>query len=154
MPAQVPHSAARTGAVTPISRHAEGSCLIRMGNAEVPCAASVEGRVPPFLRNSGMGWVTAEFGMLSRAAHTRARSAMARLRNPDCRKGLWPVAQAPAPAADYREPGTRDGSLARSDHSSLSRCGPYGFGSTESDGCAIGRCSILPSTASCAVALS
>ena len=60
------------------SRHAEGSCLIRMGNTEVLCAASVEGRVPPFMRNSGQGWVTAEYGMLPRATHTRGEREAAR----------------------------------------------------------------------------
>jgi ribonuclease PH len=60
------------------SRHAEGSCLIRIGNTEVLCAASVEGRVPPFLRNSGRGWVTAEYGMLPRATHTRGDREAAR----------------------------------------------------------------------------
>ena len=60
------------------ARHAEGSCLIRMGNTEVLCAASVEGRVPPFLRNSGQGWVTAEYGMLPRATHTRGEREAAR----------------------------------------------------------------------------
>ena len=60
------------------SRHAEGSCLIRMGNTEVLCAASVEARVPPFLRNSGQGWVTAEYGMLPRATHTRGEREAAR----------------------------------------------------------------------------
>src|SRR5271167_4251660 len=60
------------------SRHAEGSCLIRMGNTEVLCAASVEGRVPPFMRNSGQGWVTAEYGMLPRATHTRGDREAAR----------------------------------------------------------------------------
>ncbi|MDB5414645.1 MAG: ribonuclease, partial [Rubritepida sp.] len=44
---------------TGIAKHAEGSCLIRMGNTEVLCAASVEGRVPSFMRNQGLGWVTA-----------------------------------------------------------------------------------------------
>src|ERR1700728_1000117 len=56
---------------TGFSHHAEGSCLIRMGRTEVLCAASVETRVPPFLRNSGQGWITAEYGMLPRATHTR-----------------------------------------------------------------------------------
>jgi len=56
---------------TGVSRHAEGSCLIRMGGTEVLCTASVEGRVPPFLRGSGKGWVTAEYGMLPRATHKR-----------------------------------------------------------------------------------
>src|SRR5579862_1557881 len=60
------------------AHHAEGSCLIRMGGTEVLCAASVEGRVPPFLRNSGLGWVTAEYGMLPRATHTRGDREAAR----------------------------------------------------------------------------
>jgi ribonuclease PH len=60
------------------ARHAEGSCLIRMGHTEVLCAASVEARVPPFLRNSGQGWVTAEYGMLPRATHTRGEREAAR----------------------------------------------------------------------------
>jgi ribonuclease PH len=60
------------------SHHAEGSCLIRMGGTEVLCAASVEGRVPPFLRGSGQGWVTAEYGMLPRATHTRGEREAAR----------------------------------------------------------------------------
>ena len=63
---------------TGFARHAEGSCLIRMGNTEVLCAASVESRVPPFMRNSGLGWVTAEYGMLPRATHTRGDREAAR----------------------------------------------------------------------------
>ena len=63
---------------TGFARHAEGSALIRMGNTEVLCAASVESRVPPFLRNSGQGWVTAEYGMLPRATHTRGDREAAR----------------------------------------------------------------------------
>jgi len=51
--------------------HAEGSVLIEAGNTKVICTASVEDRVPPFLRNSGKGWVTAEYGMLPRATSTR-----------------------------------------------------------------------------------
>jgi len=71
--------ALRSVSLTPgFARHAEGSCLIRMGNTEVLCAASVEGRVPPFLRNSGLGWVTAEYGMLPRATHTRGEREAAR----------------------------------------------------------------------------
>ncbi|MDX1974870.1 MAG: ribonuclease PH [Rickettsiales bacterium] len=54
-----------------VSRHAEGSCLITVGNTRVLCTATVEGSVPPFLRNTGKGWVTAEYGMLPRATHTR-----------------------------------------------------------------------------------
>jgi len=53
--------------------YAEGSVLIEAGNTRVICAASVEDRVPPFLRNSGKGWVTAEYGMLPRATTTRTQ---------------------------------------------------------------------------------
>ncbi|MEJ2120736.1 MAG: ribonuclease PH [Alphaproteobacteria bacterium] len=54
------------------AKHAEGSCLIDFGSTRVLCTASVEERVPPFLRNSGRGWVTAEYGMLPRSTHTRS----------------------------------------------------------------------------------
>jgi ribonuclease PH len=60
------------------ARHAEGSCLIRVGSTEVLCTASAEGRVPGFLRGSGQGWVTAEYGMLPRATHTRGEREAAR----------------------------------------------------------------------------
>ena len=63
---------------TGFSHHAEGSALIRMGGTEVLCVASVESRVPPFMRNSGLGWVTAEYGMLPRATHTRGDREAAR----------------------------------------------------------------------------
>jgi len=63
---------------TGFARHAEGSCLIRMGRTEVLCVASVETRVPPFMRGSGLGWVTAEYGMLPRATHTRGDREAAR----------------------------------------------------------------------------
>ncbi len=63
---------------TGFSHHAEGSCLIRMGGTEVLCAASVEGRVPPFMRGKGEGWITAEYGMLPRATHTRGDREAAR----------------------------------------------------------------------------
>ncbi len=53
--------------------HAEGSVLIEVGRTRVVCSASVEDRVPPFLRNSGKGWVTAEYGMLPRATTTRTQ---------------------------------------------------------------------------------
>ncbi|MFA5099826.1 MAG: ribonuclease PH [Candidatus Omnitrophota bacterium] len=52
-------------------KFAEGSCLIELGNTKVICSASVEESVPPFLRNSGKGWVTAEYGMLPRSCKTR-----------------------------------------------------------------------------------
>ncbi len=64
--------------VSGFARHAEGSCLIRMGQTEVLCAASVEARVPGFLRGQGLGWVTAEYGMLPRATHTRGDREAAR----------------------------------------------------------------------------
>jgi len=56
-----------------VSRHAEGSCIIRMGDTHVLCTASIEGRPPPWLRNTGLGWVTAEYGMLPRATTSRNR---------------------------------------------------------------------------------
>jgi len=58
---------------TDVTRHAEGSCMIRCGDTHVLCTASLEPRVPPFLKGSGQGWVTAEYGMLPRATHTRGR---------------------------------------------------------------------------------
>ncbi len=58
---------------TGVSRHAEGSCLIKCGDTHVLCTASVDERVPPWMKNSGLGWVTAEYGMLPRATHTRGR---------------------------------------------------------------------------------
>ncbi len=56
---------------TDVSKYAEGSCLAKFGDTHVLCTASVEDSVPPFLRNSGEGWVTAEYGMLPRATDTR-----------------------------------------------------------------------------------
>jgi len=58
---------------TNVTKHAEGSCLIKCGDTHVLCTASLEERVPPFMRNSGLGWVTAEYGMLPRATTTRNR---------------------------------------------------------------------------------
>ncbi|HCQ67263.1 MAG TPA: ribonuclease PH [Rhodobacteraceae bacterium] len=55
------------------TKHAEGSCMIKIGDTHVLCTATLEERVPPFLRNSGQGWVTAEYGMLPRATNTRMR---------------------------------------------------------------------------------
>jgi len=60
------------------SKHAEGSCLVQFGDTHVLCTASVESRVPPFLRNSGRGWVTAEYGMLPRATGSRSGREAAR----------------------------------------------------------------------------
>ncbi len=58
---------------TGVSRHAEGSCLIRVGDTHVLCTASIDERVPPFMKNTGLGWVTAEYGMLPRATNTRMK---------------------------------------------------------------------------------
>ena len=63
---------------TGFARHAEGSCLVKMGGTEVLCTASVEGKTPSFLRGTGLGWVTAEYGMLPRATHTRGDREAAR----------------------------------------------------------------------------
>jgi ribonuclease PH len=60
------------------TRHAEGSVLVEFGETKVLCTASVEGRVPGFLRDKGQGWVTAEYGMLPRATHTRGDREAAR----------------------------------------------------------------------------
>ena len=60
------------------SPYAEGSCLIRCGNTHVLCTATVEEKVPPFLRGQGQGWVTAEYGMLPRSTHTRTDREAAR----------------------------------------------------------------------------
>lgn len=60
------------------TRHAEGSVLIEFGDTRVLCTASVEERVPPFLRGKGSGWVTAEYGMLPRATNTRSGREAAR----------------------------------------------------------------------------
>ena len=72
------------GALRPVrivrafTRHAEGSVLIEMGDTRVLCTASVEEKVPPFLRGRGRGWVTAEYGMLPRSTHTRSEREAAR----------------------------------------------------------------------------
>ncbi|MBO6518776.1 MAG: ribonuclease PH [Rhodospirillales bacterium] len=61
-----------------VAKHAEGSCLAKFGHTHVLCTASVEQRVPPWLRDSGKGWVTAEYGMLPRSTHTRTNREAAR----------------------------------------------------------------------------
>lgn len=64
--------------VTGFSPYAEGSCLVKFGNTHVLCTASIEEKVPGFLRNAGQGWITAEYGMLPRATHTRGNREAAR----------------------------------------------------------------------------
>lgn len=72
-------NALRTVSLEPsVSLHAEGSCLAKFGNTHVLCTASIDERVPPFLRNSGKGWVTAEYGMLPRSTHSRIDREAAR----------------------------------------------------------------------------
>ncbi|WP_306114157.1 MULTISPECIES: ribonuclease PH [unclassified Roseovarius] len=58
---------------TGITKHAEGSCMIRIGDTHVLCTATIEDRVPPFIKGSGLGWVTAEYGMLPRSTTSRMR---------------------------------------------------------------------------------
>ena len=58
---------------TGFTKHAEGSALIKIGDTHVLCTATIEERVPPFIKGSGLGWVTAEYGMLPRATNTRMR---------------------------------------------------------------------------------
>jgi ribonuclease PH len=60
------------------AKYAEGSCLVRFGDTHVLCTASVDERVPPFLRNTGLGWVTAEYGMLPRSTASRTDREAAR----------------------------------------------------------------------------
>jgi len=58
---------------TNVTKHAEGSCMIKMGDTHVLCTATLENRVPPFIKGSGLGWVTAEYGMLPRSTTSRMR---------------------------------------------------------------------------------
>ena len=58
---------------TNITIHAEGSCIIKMGDTHIICTATIEDRVPPFIKGSGLGWVTAEYGMLPRSTGSRMR---------------------------------------------------------------------------------
>jgi ribonuclease PH len=69
----------RTITIEPgFTSHAEGSCLISFGETRVLCTASIEDRVPPWMRGSGKGWVTGEYGMLPRSTHTRSNREAAR----------------------------------------------------------------------------
>ena len=61
-----------------VNLHAEGSCLVKFGNTHVLCTASIDEKTPPWLRNSGKGWVTAEYGMLPRSTNTRMDREAAR----------------------------------------------------------------------------
>ena len=70
---RAPDAAAPVTLETGVNRYAEGSCLVTFGHTKVLVTASVEEGVPRFLRGKGQGWVTAEYGMLPRATHTRGR---------------------------------------------------------------------------------
>jgi len=78
------HSSRLADQLRPISfevgfaKHAEGSCLAKFGDTHVLCTASIEEKVPPFLRNKGTGWISAEYGMLPRSTHTRTDREAAR----------------------------------------------------------------------------
>jgi len=61
-----------------VSKYAEGSCLACFGDTHVLCTATIEDKVPPFLRNTGSGWITAEYGMLPRSTHTRTEREASR----------------------------------------------------------------------------
>jgi ribonuclease PH len=68
-----PHEMRSVSLERAVSKHAEGSCLVRFGDTHVLCTASLEDRVPPWLKGQGHGWVTAEYGMLPRSTHERMR---------------------------------------------------------------------------------
>ena len=63
----------RVSIETGVMKHAEGSCLIKVGETHVLCTATIEDKAPPFLKGTGLGWVTAEYGMLPRATNSRTR---------------------------------------------------------------------------------
>src|SRR3546814_13354401 len=63
---------------TGFTKHAEGSCLVSFGDTRVLCTASIEERIPPWLRGKGEGWVTGEYSMLPRATHTRGQREASR----------------------------------------------------------------------------
>ncbi|TAH35279.1 MAG: ribonuclease PH [Alphaproteobacteria bacterium] len=69
--ARQPHQLRKIELIPGFSKHAEGSCLVKFGDTHVICTASIDTSVPPWLRNTGKGWVTAEYGMLPRATNER-----------------------------------------------------------------------------------
>ena len=75
---RAPHELRQIRLEPGFAKYAEGSCLVRFGDTHVLCTATVEERVPPFLRNTGRGWVTAEYGMLPRSTHERTDREAAR----------------------------------------------------------------------------
>ncbi len=75
---RAPDAMRRVEIIPHFTAHAEGSCLVKFGDTHVLCTASVEERLPPWLRGKGEGWVTAEYGMLPRATHTRGQREAAK----------------------------------------------------------------------------
>ncbi|MBV8972919.1 MAG: ribonuclease PH [Sphingomonadaceae bacterium] len=75
---RAPDAMRRVEIIPRFTAHAEGSCLVKFGDTHVLCTASVEERLPPWLRGKGEGWVTAEYGMLPRATHTRGQREAAK----------------------------------------------------------------------------
>ena len=75
---RAPDALRKIGITRGFTRHAEGSVLVCSGDTQVICTASIENRVPPFLRDRGQGWMTAEYGMLPRSTHTRSDREAAR----------------------------------------------------------------------------
>jgi ribonuclease PH len=75
---RAPHELRQIELEPGFAKYAEGSCLARFGDTHVLCTASIEEKVPPFLRNSGRGWITAEYGMLPRSTHERSEREAAR----------------------------------------------------------------------------
>lgn len=69
---RAPHQLRPVSFTPGFSRHAEGSCLVKFGDTHVLCTASIEEKTPSFLRGTGLGWVTAEYGMLPRSTHSRS----------------------------------------------------------------------------------
>src|SRR5947199_10028630 len=91
-----------------VTRHAEGSCLVRFGDTRVLCTASVEEKVPPFLRGKAQGWVTAEHGMLPRATHTRGNREAAKGKQSGRTQEIQPlIGRSPRAVVDLPKLGER-----------------------------------------------
>ena len=75
---RAPHQLRAISLEPGFAKYAEGSCMARFGDTHVLCTATVEEKVPPFLRNTGSGWITAEYGMLPRSTHTRTEREASR----------------------------------------------------------------------------
>ena len=89
---------------TGVMKHAEGSCLIKMGETHVLCSATIEDKAPPFLKNTGQGWVTAEYGMLPRATNSRTRREAAAGSSPEEHRKFNDLSGAPCGQASTGRP--------------------------------------------------